>query len=204
MSTNSERIPLVKAQQIAQKITLELAPYCARVEIAGSIRRKKETVGDIEIVALLNRPLTNETLIGLVGGKMLNDGTMYRKILLDEGINLDLFVVDKPEKWGFVLVQRTGPADFNTWLFTTRNRCGARPVGLEFHDCRSFENGHQVDTYEEEDFFGLFGLGWIAPEQRDRERYKLPYTLKARKSVTGRQIIRRPENYDEINPFQAA
>ena len=39
-----------KALEIAEKTKAQLAPYCERIEIAGSIRRKKPDVGDIEIV----------------------------------------------------------------------------------------------------------------------------------------------------------
>ena len=48
-------IPLAKARGFAQIIAARLAPYCERIEIAGSIRRKRETVGDIELVAISRR-----------------------------------------------------------------------------------------------------------------------------------------------------
>ena len=43
---------LQQAQQIAERIKSELAPHCDRIEIAGSIRRKKPEVKDIEIVCI--------------------------------------------------------------------------------------------------------------------------------------------------------
>lgn len=51
MSTG-ERIPLAQAQEIAEDWLMKLGRFCDRIEVAGSIRRQKETVGDIEIVAL--------------------------------------------------------------------------------------------------------------------------------------------------------
>lgn len=46
------RIPLAEAQRVAWDWTRTLAPDCARIEVAGSIRRKRETIGDVEIVAI--------------------------------------------------------------------------------------------------------------------------------------------------------
>ena len=43
-----------QAKEIADNIVLMLSPFCDRIEIAGSIRRKKELIGDVEIVAIPN------------------------------------------------------------------------------------------------------------------------------------------------------
>jgi len=45
-------LPLAQAKEIAQHIKTALSPYCDRIEIAGSIRRKKQKVGDVEIVCI--------------------------------------------------------------------------------------------------------------------------------------------------------
>lgn len=46
------KMPLAKAQKIAENVKSFLEPYCQRVEIAGSVRREKTEVGDIEIVVI--------------------------------------------------------------------------------------------------------------------------------------------------------
>lgn len=48
---------LEQALPIAERIKSELAPYCSRIEIAGSIRRERQIVNDIEIVCIISRPL---------------------------------------------------------------------------------------------------------------------------------------------------
>jgi DNA polymerase/3'-5' exonuclease PolX len=44
--------PLPDAERIAAAIVADLAPYCDRIQVAGSVRRRKEFVGDIELVAI--------------------------------------------------------------------------------------------------------------------------------------------------------
>ena len=44
--------PLADAERIAAAIVADLAPFCARIQVAGSVRRRKEAVGDIELVAI--------------------------------------------------------------------------------------------------------------------------------------------------------
>ncbi len=51
MSTSVRR-PLAEGEAIASALVADLEPYCARIQVAGSIRRRKEMVGDIEIVAI--------------------------------------------------------------------------------------------------------------------------------------------------------
>jgi hypothetical protein len=44
--------PLLDAERIAAAIVADLAPSCARIQVAGSVRRRKEVVGDIEVVVI--------------------------------------------------------------------------------------------------------------------------------------------------------
>ena len=87
-----------KAILIAEKVKAELAPHCERIEIAGSLRRKKEFVGDIEIVAI---PKDYE--IGLFESGIATVINKWPKLkgelpckntqrMLPEGIKLDLLV----------------------------------------------------------------------------------------------------------------
>ncbi len=50
MSTTTHKIPLAHAQKLANRLVELLAPHCERIQIAGSIRREKPEIGDIEIV----------------------------------------------------------------------------------------------------------------------------------------------------------
>ena len=60
--SEGERVPLAVATAAATSIALWLQPFCERIEVAGSIRRGRETIGDVEIVAV---PKTRHQLVGL-------------------------------------------------------------------------------------------------------------------------------------------
>jgi len=93
---NINRMKLEEAQVIAEKTKALLAPYCERIEIAGSIRRKKPDVGDIELVAI-PKPYN----IGLFESGIATEVNQWEKVkgelpckytqrILPEGIKLDL------------------------------------------------------------------------------------------------------------------
>ena len=65
MITPTNEIPLVKAKKWADRIVEILAPHCDRIEIAGSIRRQKPTIGDIEVVCI---PKQNLDMFGVSVG----------------------------------------------------------------------------------------------------------------------------------------
>ncbi|RLC82109.1 MAG: hypothetical protein DRI81_00600 [Chloroflexi bacterium] len=178
------------AKGIADGLLQDLAPYCERVEIAGSIRRGKAEVGDIEIVAepvlsldLFGAPspgpcALDGAIAGMVRsgylGEAIKNGLRYKQLALPQGIKLDLFIVRPPAQWGVIFAIRTGPADFSRWLVTQRKLGGALPSY-----CRVKDGGvHHgltgkstpVPMPEEIDLFNFVGLDWLAPENRKPTR----------------------------------
>jgi DNA polymerase/3'-5' exonuclease PolX len=148
------------ALPIAEKLVDLLIPGCSRIEIAGSLRRKKDDVGDIEIIAIPDmRPVRptfgmahvfattlDAVLYGLAmdgdeSGIMLHalkGGGKYKQywVSQDHGyhlldIKLDLFLVTPPAQWGSIFMIRTGPADFSKWMVTPRSHGGALPDGYD-------------------------------------------------------------------------
>jgi DNA polymerase/3'-5' exonuclease PolX len=100
---------LKEAQQIAQKYVELLRPYCKRIEIAGSIRRQRPEVKDIEIVCIPKRAPLNGGLFGYTPDELVTHpgfdeiinslekvkgepGGRYTQRKLPEGITLDLFM----------------------------------------------------------------------------------------------------------------
>jgi len=175
---------LNQAYKIASSILEELAPFCQRAEIAGSIRRRRHEVKDIEIVVI---PTCHEQpdLFGRAISKSyplhdylafqfcrthkrIKGGEKYIQYELHHGINLDLFMVTPPAQWGVQFVLRTGPAQFSHWLVTNKYKGGALPDQFRIKDgaVRSLYNDIVIDTPEESDLFDLLGLKWIKPEQR--------------------------------------
>ena len=147
-AATKQRLPLKVAEKLAEKIRAALLPACERVEVAGSIRRGKATVGDVELLAT---PKSGEGLFGddprqptkldlLIGqlerqGKFVDawhakdrglpfrDGPRWktRPLRAVEGVVLDLFTTT-PEQWGVMLMIRTGPGEFSKRVVTNKGR----------------------------------------------------------------------------------
>lgn len=172
---------LIEAHFIAIRLVWKLQPYCERVEIAGSIRRMKSEVKDIEIVAkpiieygydLFGNKISWKSKIDDFQfddlGKIIKNGNKYKQIELNQGIKLDLFIVLPPAQWGVQMVIRTGPAEFSHWVVTQRWKGGALPNNCFVKDgCVYYEgNDCGISMDGENEFFKLLGFEYIAPENR--------------------------------------
>lgn len=174
------KISLERAEAIAKKIVEELSPYCERIEIAGSVRRRKPEVGDIEIVAIpkpwndmlgMVVPLSRDHALNYVDwrridGTLLKGGNKFKQIELSEGITLDLFIVTPPAQFGVIFLIRTGPEEFSHKLVTSRQSRGLMPSNLKCKDGSIWHGINKLETPEEKDVFKVIGLPWIAPENR--------------------------------------
>lgn len=176
------KLPYKKAMEIAEGFVEDIRHCCERIEIAGSLRRKKAEVGDIEVVCI-PKIVEGVDLFGGVGEKhslldeyvttyqLLKNGPAMKQIQL-YSIKVDLFVTT-PEKWGVIYTIRTGCADFSRWLVTRRNRGGALPSFMSVNEGRIWRNGLPYDTPKEADVFEIIGLPWILPEERTGPRRDL-------------------------------
>jgi len=113
------KVPLAKAEKIASRVVEKLMPYCQRIEIAGSIRRRKSEAGDIDIVA---EPKRVPHLFGVPFwqgiptenlGLVVKNGDRYKQVLLTEKIYLDLFIVHPLAQLGVILAIHTGSTKFS-------------------------------------------------------------------------------------------
>ena len=175
MSEN-KRIPLIEAEILAKQIVDRLRPHCQRIQIAGSIRRRKPDVGDIEIVAIpefINDMFGNQSSeheLDMIDwtdfGKVCKNGSKYKQVELWEGVNLDLFIVTPPAQWGVQFIIRTGPADFSHKFVTPKKFGGMLPSNLTVKNGAIWNGNKIIPTPEEEDDFDLLGIGFIVPENR--------------------------------------
>lgn len=184
-----------KALDIAQSYLREFLPSCERIEIAGSIRRGKQDVHDIELVAI-PKPFSAADLFGqpiaslnaltamidigfldMLPGrdyKVIKGGPKYKQLELPEGINLDLFIVTPPAQWGVLFAIRTGPADFSQWCVTPRRKGGCMPLCAEQKNGCVYVNGAPIPMPDEIDYLNFLGLGWISPKDRKAHWGKPP------------------------------
>lgn len=168
------------ARSAALAIALEkyeiLKPRCQRIEIAGSLRRRKREVGDIEIVAI---PHFESDMFGnATADHSLNyfpwkdwgvlelNGPKQKKIMLFEGIQLDLFIVTPPAQWGWILLLRTGPDTYSKKMVTHKNKYGFMPGHLCSDEGRILDGKTPVPTPEEVDVYNLFNMPYLLPECR--------------------------------------
>ncbi len=138
------------ALRIAEQWVEYFRPACTRIEIKGSVLRRKAEPKDIEILAIpdLTPPPSSKIEFGkpipkkyktcldkLIDAMIETDicylrasGEKYKKIwLLKDYIQIDLFLVTPPAQWGVQSVIRTGPSDFSHWMVTKKSRGGALP-----------------------------------------------------------------------------
>lgn len=157
-----------KALEIAKEVKAMLEPHCERIEIAGSIRRKKSDVKDIEIVAI---PLPYdiglfETGIATVVNKWKKvKGVLpckYTQRVLPQGIKLDLFFAT-PKNWGLIYAIRTGSAEYAHKVLAT----SWVKKGYKSKDGMLWSRRSIVEVPTEKDLYKLIGLEWIEPEKRN-------------------------------------
>lgn len=172
--SSGRKIPWPIAAELAQRFCQDLLPVAKRVKTAGSVRRRKPEVGDIEIVVepvvrevgLFNENLPDVDLIRSVAdrwGTIKKGGLKMIQVEIPEGICVDLFVVTPPAQWGSILAIRTGPVELGKHAVTCMRERGFRHV--EGHVVEE-ASGQLIPTPREEDFFAVAGLPCLAPRLR--------------------------------------
>jgi DNA polymerase/3'-5' exonuclease PolX len=158
----------LKALKIAQEVKRQLQGHCHRIEIAGSIRRKKAEVKDIEIVAIpkpYDIGLFETGIATVVNQWEKVKGELpckYTQRILPTGIKLDLFFA-VPENWGMIYAIRTGSADYSHKVLGA----GWVKKGYKSIDGHLTANGHRVIIAEEKDLFDKIGIPFVEPEFRN-------------------------------------
>jgi len=170
MSAATDRRPLAEALNIATSIAAELGPHCKRIEIAGSIRRQRPTIGDIEIVCVPlpydASPLFRSGFASVVDQWSPVKGLLpcrYTQRLHPSGMKVDLFMPD-PRGFGLQLAIRTGSAEWSHRVLAAAwVRAGYRSEAGLLRDCCDFV----VATPTERELFDLIGLRWVEPADRE-------------------------------------
>lgn len=195
-----QAIPLGQADALAQQIVDLLQNSCSHLRIAGSIRREKPMVSDLEIVAQPN----NVTLTR--ADELLAEGVFTKrhawgdraKFGMYKGIPFDLFVSLADRQFACTYWLRTGSAEANTLMVTQWHKGGILPDTISFCaeqfwvlpqpiyelDAQEFERckkksdltplgGEIILTPNEEDIFALADLPFIPPQFRDERTYRM-------------------------------
>lgn len=185
----------VDASQAAHELIQMMKPFLDRTQIAGSIRRKKEFVKDIEIVGIPKiaqnsdmfgqvietYPMTNmESFIERLDGwefdeVLKRNGPKYKRLFNPElDICCDLFLTNL-RRWGYQITIRTGPANFSKMVVIKALEKGWHFTDSLLHKhpktngkvCPKGESCPLIfEVTNEEGFFDALGLPWIDPKDR--------------------------------------
>ncbi|MGC5887472.1 DNA polymerase/3'-5' exonuclease PolX [Ralstonia pseudosolanacearum] len=131
--------------------------------VAGSYRRGRDTVGDLDLLATARRPaLVIESLVhNQEVASRISAGTTRASVVLKNGMQVDLRVV-RPEAFGAALVYFTGSKPHNIAL-----RKLAQARGLKINEYGVFREKERVAGQTEESVYRAIGLPWIHPELRE-------------------------------------
>jgi DNA polymerase/3'-5' exonuclease PolX len=170
VSTTENRRPLAEAIRIAEEARSALAPHCDQIDICGSIRRRRPTVGDVEIVCVplpyQHEPLFADGIAPVVAQWPKVRGELpcrYTQRILPSGMKLDLFMVD-PDGYGLQFAIRTGSARWSHEVLARQwVRAGYRSEGGLLRD----RWGRVVPCRTERELFDLIGLDWVEPAERE-------------------------------------
>jgi len=194
MSATKTTIPLDVAERAATRLVNTLAPACSRIEVAGSIRRGKPEVGDIELVAIPSvlettqldlfgevrsvhaRNLLDEELERLIAMRAIRRtppdgaraawGEHYKKFWLAAGGQVVQvdLFLAREDNWGALFCIRTGPAAFSQALVTHLKL--RTPYRQQDGALVVEATGELVPVPEEADYFRLAGVPVIPPAER--------------------------------------
>jgi hypothetical protein len=186
-----EKVDAAIAMLTAKRLIGMIKDDCERVEIAGSLRRNKPEVKDVEIVVIpkpelfthLDKMIENGVITKAeYGAKKLHRwGDKYRGLIFDD-VKIEIFSADA-DNWGYQLWLRTGPAEGGeTFMKAINSRSGIRAIdgylwtGSKWH--RGNDNqwtspdSRKLSIPDEAAFFGLIGIEPVSPAWRSPLMYQ--------------------------------
>lgn len=167
LSKASGRTLLNAALELAEDLVAELGAVvgCRKCDYAGSLRRMRETVGDIDILATAtdSAPLMAALLARPEVADVIGSGTTKTSVRTDQGLQVDLRVVP-PADWGAALIYFTGSRAHN---IKVRGRAVKEGLKLSEYGLFDVESGKKLASRTEKEVYARLGLAWIPPALRE-------------------------------------
>ncbi len=166
LARRTDRMPLGRAWPAAQELLayLRQAPGVQRAEVAGSLRRMRSTIGDLDLIASAKdpRPVMDIFIHHPDVLRIVSQGDIKSSVEFTHRLRAQLWV-QPPERFGTALVYATGSKDHNVRL-----RELALDKGLSLSD-KGFlkKDGTEILCSTEEEVYATLGLPWIPPEMRE-------------------------------------
>jgi len=165
LQAEAGRISVREAAEHADSIRshLESAKGVRRAEVAGSFRRRRETIGDLDVLmeATDRRAATEAILAYEPIEETIASGGEKVSVRLASGVQVDFRFIDA-DAWGAAMMYFTGSKAHNIVL-----RKRAQKAGLKLSEYGLFRGAKRVAGRSEEEVFKALGLEWIPPELRE-------------------------------------
>jgi DNA polymerase (family 10) len=159
------RVQLAEAKVYADAVLryLKQVPGIGEVEVAGSFRRRKETVGDLDVLVTCKKPgpVMDRLAQYEAVAEVLARGKTKMTVRLRNGLQMDLRVVPQ-ESYGAALQYFTGSKEHSILL-----RRRAQESGLKMNEYGVLRRKRRVAGRTEEEVYEAVGLPWIPPELRE-------------------------------------
>jgi len=168
LATRTARILLPDALDLAERLARHLhGDPVERIDVAGSARRMKETVADVDLVASTARPAGVGARLAAfpLAAEVLAQGETKTSVRLASGVQVDLRVV-APEDHATALHHLTGSKAHHVKL---RGLARDRGYSLSEYGLARLDGGGKVAVASEEALYALLGLPFIPPELREDE-----------------------------------
>jgi DNA polymerase (family 10) len=170
------RFPLSQAKAWALEAAEVVARYSPHVKVAGSIRRMRDDIGDVDLVVLDgvdDNPWQHGAIanaLAELGYVQTKDGDKIASFTREGKASLDLYYATRAT-WGITLLVRTGSAAHNIKLAETGRRLiPTRKLAVS----RGIVDtaGNVVASADELEIFAVLGLKYVEPEQREAPEYQ--------------------------------
>ncbi|WP_433354558.1 DNA polymerase/3'-5' exonuclease PolX [Microtetraspora malaysiensis] len=167
MHKAGERVDLGVGMSAAEEIVAALLrePGCERCVYAGSLRRMKDTIGDIDVLATSREPaaLMDAFTRLPTTGEVIAHGDTKTSVRTVAGLQVDLRVVPA-DSWGAALQYFTGSKAHN---IRTREIAVHKKLKLSEYGLFDVTTGEKIASTDEADVYGMLGLPWIPPTLRE-------------------------------------
>lgn len=167
-------IPLKKAERIVRYATETLEPLADVVLVAGSVRRRRPRVGDVEFVVL---PKNLEQFLNTLDRNGWTGGDRIRK-KMTAGIPVEIYIAHKPEELGAMLFMYTGDFQHNIAMRSIAKRQGWKLDQYGIWDAKT--GAPLLQSPDERDYYDFLGVDYHTPEERSfKDRSKKKATMGA-------------------------
>lgn len=164
-----QTIPLEEAEAIAENIAYKISPFTDPILIAGSIRRRRPQIGDVEFVVL---PKHKEAFFQRLEELGFEGGERIQK-KMEQGVPIEIYIAKSPEELGAMLLMYTGDYVSNIALRSIAKRRGWKLDQYGIWDAKTGKP--LLQSPDEREFYDFLGVDWHNPEERsfkDRPKRK--------------------------------